>query len=244
MHRTVAAGPSGTGWPVRRQAAAIRAGMSPGGRNTGSSGSTTRDQRRLPRGRGQQGPQVRRLARRGPGPHRLLQQPQAHHVAQVADRAVDAGLVGEVGRPAGLGQHRRGPAPRRPATRCRRRCRRSPGPRRGHADHGGRGVVRADRDHRQPARPGRAGRRPRQQLADGVAGLAQRREQPGRDAEARQRISPPPRPGPARRAAGWWTRWSARRRSRRSASSRAGRGSAAGSAPPPAAAVPAAAASW
>ncbi len=41
MHRTMAARPSGTGWPVRWAAAAIRAGMSPGGRNTGSSGSMT-----------------------------------------------------------------------------------------------------------------------------------------------------------------------------------------------------------
>src|SRR5256885_350557 len=32
-----------------------------------------------------------------PGSLAFLQQPQAHHVAQVADRAVDAGLVGEVG---------------------------------------------------------------------------------------------------------------------------------------------------
>ena len=56
---------------------------------------------------------------------RLLQQPQAHDVAQVADGAVDAQLVGEVGR---AGWPRSAPARRarpRPATRCRRRCRRS-----------------------------------------------------------------------------------------------------------------------
>jgi hypothetical protein len=39
--RVTATGPSGTGWPVRRAAAAIRAGMSPGGAKAGSSTSTT-----------------------------------------------------------------------------------------------------------------------------------------------------------------------------------------------------------
>ena len=42
-----------------------------------------------------------------PGAHRLRQQPQPHHVAQVADRAVHAALVGEVRLPAVLGEHRR-----------------------------------------------------------------------------------------------------------------------------------------
>jgi len=41
MHRTIPPLLSGTGWPVRRQASATRAGMSPGGRNTASSGSIT-----------------------------------------------------------------------------------------------------------------------------------------------------------------------------------------------------------
>ena len=64
----------------------------------------------------------------GPGADGLLQQPQAHHVAQVADRAVDPGLVGEV-RPRGSPRSApAGPAPRRPGTRCRRRCTRSRGP--------------------------------------------------------------------------------------------------------------------
>ena len=38
-----------------------------------------------------------------PRAHRLAQQPQAHHVVQEADAAVDAALVGEVGRAARLG---------------------------------------------------------------------------------------------------------------------------------------------
>ena len=86
--------------PVRTASAAMRAGMSPGGRNTGSSMSTTVRQGRDPGGR-------RRAARAGPrqaglvpGADRLLQHPQAHDVAQVPDRAVDAGLVGEVRRAA------------------------------------------------------------------------------------------------------------------------------------------------
>ena len=41
MQRTVSAWPRGTGWPVSRHSAAIRAGTSPGGRNRGSSQSTT-----------------------------------------------------------------------------------------------------------------------------------------------------------------------------------------------------------
>ena len=35
----ISAGDAGTGWPVSRQAAAIRAGMSPGAAKRGSSGS-------------------------------------------------------------------------------------------------------------------------------------------------------------------------------------------------------------
>ncbi len=39
-----------------------------------------------------------------PGPERLLEQPQAHDVAQVPNPAVDATLVGEVRPPTLLGQ--------------------------------------------------------------------------------------------------------------------------------------------
>ncbi len=41
MQRTVSAGQRGGGWPERRQASSILAGMSPGGRKAGSSGSMT-----------------------------------------------------------------------------------------------------------------------------------------------------------------------------------------------------------
>ena len=88
----------GSRWSRRRQAAAIRAGMSPGGRNDGSSGSMTGP----PAG---SSPAATSSAGRSlgaalelPGPERLLEQPQAHDVAQVADPAVDAALVGEVRR--------------------------------------------------------------------------------------------------------------------------------------------------
>ena len=85
--------------PGRRQASAIRAGMSPGGRRSGSSGSISRAARA--------GTAAASRSSRSsvdgdavvlPGAQRLLQQPQAHDVAQVADGAVDADLVGEVGR--------------------------------------------------------------------------------------------------------------------------------------------------
>ena len=48
--------------------------------------------------------------------------PQAHHVLQEPDGAVDAGLVGEVGLARRLGQYRRVRAPARPATTSPRRC--------------------------------------------------------------------------------------------------------------------------
>ena len=41
MHRTTSAGLDGGRWPVARQAAVMRAGMSPGARNSGASMSTT-----------------------------------------------------------------------------------------------------------------------------------------------------------------------------------------------------------
>ena len=106
MHRTVSAGVSGAGCPRRRQASAMRAGMSPGGSRSGSSGSISRRHGRHV-GRLPQQP----VERHGdavllPGAQRLLQEPQPHDVAQVADRAVHAQLVGEVGAPAGLGEDR------------------------------------------------------------------------------------------------------------------------------------------
>jgi hypothetical protein len=64
---------------------------------------------RLERGKlgrpGQQVGQFRRNAGRGPGAHRFLEQPQAGHVVQITDPAVDPGLVGEARPVAGLGQH-------------------------------------------------------------------------------------------------------------------------------------------
>ena len=131
------------GCPRAASQDAIRAGMSPGGRNTGSSASmTTATGRRRPR------PEQRfeRARRRSQCALALLQQPQAADVAQVPDGPVDPGLVGEVRRPARLGEHGRGQfhpdqgpgaarrcrrsrarrrAPRPPRTRCRASRRRS-----------------------------------------------------------------------------------------------------------------------
>ena len=168
MHRTTSGGSCGGRWPIARQAAVIRAGMSPGGRNTGSSGSITARSGGSPRRRGQQRVQAG-PAGAGPGPHGLLQQPQAHHVAQVPDRAVDARFVAEVGGPAGLGEHRliqlhpdQGPRAAGDVGEVAARGR--------HGDHGGRGVMRADRDHGQRGgQPGLAGG-VGPQVADGSPG--------------------------------------------------------------------------
>jgi hypothetical protein len=46
------------------------------------------------------------LAGGGPAAHRLLQQPQAHHVAQVPDRVIHSGFIGEIRPAAGVGEHR------------------------------------------------------------------------------------------------------------------------------------------
>ena len=71
--------------------------MSPGRQEAGSSTSTTVQRRRgSPRPPPSRPPRSAGALRR-PRPDGLLQQPQAHDVAQVADRAVDAALVGEVG---------------------------------------------------------------------------------------------------------------------------------------------------
>ena len=99
--------------PPATTSAEIRAGMSPGGSSDGSLGSNV-------------GPPAGRSAaaasRAGseagdagplPGPDRLLEQPQAHDVAQEADPSVDAQLVGEVGR-AGSRSSRIGASSSRP----------------------------------------------------------------------------------------------------------------------------------
>ena len=101
MQRTTAAGSTGGGSPARSTSAAIRAGMSPGGSSEASLGSMTGPPAGQRAGRGEQRGQ-RPAATPGalPGPDRLLEQPQAHHVAQEADPSVDAHLVREVGEPA------------------------------------------------------------------------------------------------------------------------------------------------
>ena len=123
MQRVICAGVSGTGWPVRRTPRAC-AGMSPGGEEHRVVGVHERSARR------HRAASASSAARSTapvalPRPQALLQQPQPHDVAQEADRAVDAQLVGEVGRAALLGEDRRVQLHARPATRCRRRRRRT-----------------------------------------------------------------------------------------------------------------------
>ena len=95
-----------TGWPVspaglRRCGRACR----PAAGRPGRRGRRRRANGRQPAAASQQ--RVRSTSARRPQARMaLLQQPQAHDVAQVADGAVDADLVGEVGPPALLGQHR------------------------------------------------------------------------------------------------------------------------------------------
>ena len=131
--------PAGAAGRPRRRHAAIRAGMSPGARNDGSSGSNTGPPARQRGGGLEQRLERLRRARPLPRPQRLLEQPQAGDVAEEPDRAVDPALVGEVRAPARLGEDRRGrldaderprpardvgervgrrPARRRPPTRC------------------------------------------------------------------------------------------------------------------------------
>ena len=84
---------------VRSQAAAMRAGMSPGAEERVVVGV---EQRHVAAGRlGASAEQRRRsevVAGLGPGAAALLQQPHAHDVLEQARRAVDAALVGEVRR--------------------------------------------------------------------------------------------------------------------------------------------------
>ena len=156
MHRTVSAGVCGTGCPRRRQASAMREGMSPGRQQVRVVGV---DQPA-------QGRHVGRLAQQPverygdavvlPRAQRLLQEPEAHDVAQVADGAVDAQLVGEVGAPAVLGQHRvvQLEPDERPGAAGDVGEALRPG---GHPDDGRRGVVRADGPTPAPASPRRRG---------------------------------------------------------------------------------------
>ena len=80
---------------ARRTTRAIRAGMSPGGRKRWSCTSTPGPVPAYARP-----PGSTRQVGLAPGPHRLAEQPGAHHVRQEADRPVDPALVGEVGEPA------------------------------------------------------------------------------------------------------------------------------------------------
>ena len=139
---------------------------------------------------GQQGLLVRRLSRFAPGPQRLLQQPEAAHVAEVADPAVHPALVGEVGGPARLGEDRlvqldpdQGPGAGRDVRERIVRGR--------HPDHRGCGVVRPHRDHgRRGGQTGVLGHG-RAEGADRLPWLDQRREQVGRKVERGEELGRP-----------------------------------------------------
>src|SRR5690606_7290128 len=125
-----------------------------------------------------------------PRPQRLLQQPEPHHVAQVADLPVDAALVGEVGPAALLGQD--GGVQLDPDER--------PGAagdvgeplgRRGDGGDGGGGVVGADGDDPE-ARVAGFGRDVRADGPDDLPRFAEGRQDARRDAQLLQEF---PRPG-------------------------------------------------
>ena len=177
MQRTVSPRPAGGSLPVARQHCAIRAGMSPGGRKRRVVDVDHRAER------GRRGRLVeQRRPRSSVSPQarmRLAEQPEAHHVAQEADRAVDAALVGEVGGRASsvsTGASSSTPTsdqvPRGDVRRAARVGER-------HADDRRRGVVRADRDHgRRGGQPGGLGHR---RAAGGRAtspGSTERRQDP------------------------------------------------------------------
>ena len=143
----------------------------------------------------QQPPQLLGLAGPLPRPERLLEQPQAHDVAQVADPAVDAGLVREVRRAALLAEHRRPqldaderPRPARDVGEARPAGR--------DRDDRRRGVVRADVGHGRP-------RREAGLLGDLVADRSEQRARPAQRREeapvVAQRLDQVPRPLPRRR---------------------------------------------
>ena len=117
----------GAGCPEARQAAPDPVGMSPGAMNRASSTSIAGPpavEPRPPRRAARRGRRLRRRSRQVRSDS--WQQPEPADVAQEADAAVDAALVGEVRRPARLGEHRLVELDARPATRCPRRRRRSP----------------------------------------------------------------------------------------------------------------------
>ena len=146
--------------------------------------------RREGRGRVEEVLQVELTAAQVPPPDRLRQEPEPHDVAQVADGAVDAALVGEVGPPAVLGQHGRIQldADERPRPAGDVAEVRAGG---GHADDRRRGVVRADGgEQRLLVRPQLLahGRRQRRQDLPGGDDLGQ---QPGGQAQRLDQLRRP-----------------------------------------------------
>ena len=174
------------------------------------------------RGRLEQFRQVDRSPGALPGAHRLTEQPQAHHVLQVADPAVDAALVGEVGRPALLGQHRRIQLDADQGPGAGGDVRRVVGDHR-HRDHRRGRVVRAHGHHVEPGRAD-LGRDRRVQRPDPV-GQGRRAAGSSRAADRARRSAPAfQSPGTWDPTDRWWRRWSARRLARRSARRPAGPG--------------------
>ena len=119
MQRTIAAGADGRPLAGRPgSASAIRAGMSPGGRNTGSSGSNTGPPAGSSAASASSGREVDSAR---PPPHVRSDSWSSHRpitLRRKRTRAVDAALVREVRGPARLGQDRRVQLDARPATTC------------------------------------------------------------------------------------------------------------------------------
>ena len=205
MQRTIAAGSSGGGVPgaldERRDPRGHVAGRQQRG-VVGVDDRAARGQRRRPRRAAE--PSATAIAGALPGPDRLLEQPQPHHVAQEADPSVDAHLVREVGEPARVGPDRRVELEADEAPGAAGDVR-GPVVRQRHADDRRRGVVRPDvRDEDVAAR---ARSRPRRRRAAARASCpAARAGRTATPAARAPRRGRRPRRGAPGRTARWWTR--------------------------------------
>ena len=196
MQRTIAARATGRAWPDRAHQSRIRVGMSPGGRNAGSSGSMTGPPAGQRRGGTEDRVEVLGRARSVPGPHRLREQPQAHHVPQVPDacRPRRASFVKFAARPASVRIGASSSTPTRP--QVPHEIHAAPSPSAGTATTAE--AVSCDPTSVTGVAAAEAGRAGdgRQERPEALARLADRREEPARQAE---RVDQVPRPVAGRR---------------------------------------------
>ncbi len=139
---------------------------------------------------GDQALEVGWLAGAPEGPDAILQDPEAHDVAQVADRVIDPALVGEVGTAARLGENGllQLEADQRPRSRGDER---EPRGSRGDGDDCGRRVVRTHScEVDRAVEPGLA-QHLRQEVANWVTGVAKGREEVPANAELGHQLGIP-----------------------------------------------------